>query len=72
MLIVDPNERFTVDECMVHPWMTESPSGVLPTPSRRGSHAEGHEMPRRGMERERTLLSTINAVNLNEVFQGFD
>ncbi|GAW22554.1 hypothetical protein ANO14919_120940 [Xylariales sp. No.14919] len=72
MLVVDPVKRFTVGQCMAHPWMTESYSGVLPTPSRRGSRAEGHEALRRGMARERTLLSTINDLDLKDVFDGFD
>lgn len=72
MLVVNPDKRFTVDQCIAHPWMTGSLSDVLPTPSRRGSRAEGHEVPRQGIVRERTLLSTINDVNRNEVFRGFD
>ncbi|KAF2963129.1 hypothetical protein GQX73_g10441 [Xylaria multiplex] len=72
MLVVDPSKRFTIDQCMAHPWMTERISGALPTPSRRGSRAEGHGVPRRGAVRERTLLSTINNVDLDEAFRDFD
>ncbi|TGJ84183.1 hypothetical protein E0Z10_g4569 [Xylaria hypoxylon] len=72
MLVVDPGSRFTVDQCIAHPWMIGSPSGVPPTPSRRGSRVEGHEVPRRGIVRERTLLSAMNSIDLDSTFCGFD
>ncbi|MBE3048630.1 protein kinase [Candidatus Bathyarchaeota archaeon] len=27
MLVVDPEQRFTIDQCMAHPWMTQTFSG---------------------------------------------
>ncbi|KAI1110423.1 hypothetical protein F5Y14DRAFT_362482 [Nemania sp. NC0429] len=72
MIVVDPDKRFTVDQCIAHPWMTESPPSALSHPSRRGSRAEGHEVPRRGVVRERTLLSSMNNVDMSEMFRDFD
>lgn len=45
MLVVNPRERFTVKQCLSHPWMTEGSSDVEARP--------------RAPERKRTLLGTL-------------
>ncbi|KAF7537784.1 hypothetical protein G7054_g3489 [Neopestalotiopsis clavispora] len=72
MLVVDPEKRFTIDECLDHPWVTQKMPDELLPPSRRGSRVEGLDVPRHGIGRERTMLSTINDINIDDAFRDFD
>ncbi len=63
MLVVNPEKRFTVDQCLRHPWMTggtpnanDSTDGLVPS-------LAGLEVGRRGVVRERTLLSSVKALH---------
>ncbi|KAI1826110.1 kinase-like domain-containing protein [Xylaria intraflava] len=71
MLVVMPHNRYTIEQCMVHPWMTQSQPVVLLDPSRRSSRVEGQSVPL-VTRRERTLLSTINNVGPDEGFSEFE
>ena len=64
MLIVDPEKRFTVDQCLAHPWMQHNTPGVNDSTNGLVHGLAGLEMTRRGVVRERTLLSSINTVQV--------
>lgn len=67
MLVVDPNKRITIDECLEHPWLTQSTPG--PNDSTDGlTGALGKlDFAKRKVKRERTLLSDMNEVKINKV-----
>ncbi len=66
MLVVDPNRRFTVDQCLAHPWLTQKPLGLNDSTNGLVSGLAGLEMSRRAPFRERTLLSSINTVHVTD------
>ncbi len=71
MLVVDPEKRFTIDQCLTHPWMTANAPSVNDSTNGLVSGVAGLEMTRRGAVRERTLLSSINTVQVtNRVPMG--
>ncbi|KAK0618231.1 CAMK/RAD53 protein kinase [Bombardia bombarda] len=73
MLIVDSEKRFTIDQCLAHPWMTMNTPGVNDSTNGLVSGLAGLEVNRRGVARERTLLSSINTVQIaNRVPMGDD
>jgi serine/threonine-protein kinase Chk2 len=73
MLVVPPEKRFTVDQCLAHPWLTAKIPGVNDSTDGLVGAVAGLEMGRRGVVRERTLLSSINTVQItNRVPQGDD
>lgn len=73
MLVVDPEKRFTVDQCLKHPWMTASTPRVEDSTDGLVGGVAGLEVSRRGVARERTLLSSINTVQVtNRVAMGDD
>lgn len=67
MLTTDPEKRYTVDECLDHPWVTQKTSN--PADSTDGlTGAMGQlDFSRRKMARERTMLSEINNVKISRV-----
>lgn len=67
MLVVDPEKRFTVDQCLAHPWMTASTPGVNDSTDGLVGGIAGLGMDRRGVMRERTLLASINEVQVSRV-----
>lgn len=67
MLVVDPTKRFTVDQCLEHPWMTAKGPGVNDSTGGLVGGIAGLEVNRRGVARERTLLSSINSVQVTRV-----
>ncbi|KAK3329027.1 CAMK/RAD53 protein kinase [Apodospora peruviana] len=73
MLIVDPERRFTIDQCLAHQWMQQSAPGVADSTNGLVNGLAGLEVNRRGVVRERTLLSSINTVQMtNRVPMGKD
>lgn len=75
MLEVDVQKRFTVDECLEHPWVTLR----LPNPAASIDSTDGItgamgnlDFAKRKVARERTLLSTINDVKLARVVEIAD
>lgn len=60
MLVVDPDKRFTIDQCLAHPWLTQKTPGVNDSTNGLVSGLAGLEMSRRGVTRERTLLADMN------------
>ncbi|KAJ4297212.1 serine/threonine protein kinase [Collariella sp. IMI 366227] len=72
MLMTDPEKRFTVDQCLAHPWITDKPPGVNDSTNGLVSGLAGLEMTRRGVFRERTLLSSINTMPALPPKDGMD
>ncbi|KAJ2979145.1 hypothetical protein NUW58_g7275 [Xylaria curta] len=64
MLVVEPGKRFTVDECLRHPWLTQKMPAVADSTNGLVDGIGGLDMNRRGVVRERTLLSSINSVHV--------
>jgi serine/threonine-protein kinase Chk2 len=64
MLVVDPERRFTIDQCLNHPWITQSMPGVNDSTGGLVGGIAGLDVNRRGITRERTLLSSINTVQV--------
>ncbi|OAA61199.1 serine/threonine-protein kinase chk2 [Niveomyces insectorum RCEF 264] len=71
MLVVDPARRYTVEQCLAHPWMTASAPNVADSTDGLVGGVAGLAVHRRGaMTRERTLLSTVNRVEITKVTGG--
>lgn len=64
MLIVDPEKRFTIDQCLEHPWLTHSTPNVNDSTGGLVGGIAGLEVNRRAPPRERTLLSSLNSVEV--------
>ncbi|KAF4449979.1 CAMK/RAD53 protein kinase [Fusarium austroafricanum] len=64
MLIVDPEKRFTIDQCLQHPWLTQSTPGVNDSTGGLVGGIAGLEVNRRAPARERTLLASLNTVQV--------
>ncbi|KAI9800625.1 MAG: hypothetical protein M1833_003283 [Piccolia ochrophora] len=67
MLTVDVDERYTIDDCLRHPWITEQFVGLNDSTDGLTGAMGQLDFSRRKVERERTLLSSINDVRLAEV-----
>lgn len=69
MLTVDVTKRITVDECLEHPWITgKYPSVSDSTDGLTGAMSQ-LDFSKRKVERERTLLSSINNVEVSEIVE---
>ncbi|KAM0332506.1 hypothetical protein ACHAQA_002789 [Verticillium albo-atrum] len=64
MLVVNPERRFTIDQCLSHPWLTQGTPGVNDSTDGLVGGIRGLEVHRRGVVRERTLLSSLNTVEV--------
>lgn len=67
MLVVDPEKRATVDECLSHPWMSVENPGVNDSTGGLVGGVAGLDVSRRGPVRERTLLASINSVQVTKI-----
>lgn len=70
MLVVEPERRFTVDQCLQHPWLTEKLPAVADSTDGLVDGIGSLDMHRRGVLRERTLLSSLNSVHTRKVPPG--
>jgi serine/threonine-protein kinase Chk2 len=69
MLTVDVEKRFTIEDCLDHPWTTQgTPNPNDSTDGLVGGLA-GLDFSKRKMARERTLLSSINDVKITRVIE---
>ncbi|KAK2591829.1 serine/threonine protein kinase [Conoideocrella luteorostrata] len=64
MLVVDPERRYTVDQCLSHPWLTQNTPGVNDSTGGLVGGLAGLEVNRRAPVRERTLLAKLNSVQV--------
>jgi serine/threonine-protein kinase CHEK2 len=69
MLVVEPEKRYTVDQCLTHPWITQKGPGVNDSTDGLVAGIGGLEMHRRGVVRERTLLASCNTVSVAETHE---
>ncbi|KAG6011561.1 hypothetical protein E4U54_008025 [Claviceps lovelessii] len=67
MLVVNPERRFTIDQCLTHPWITESVPDVNDSTGGLVGGVAGLEVNRRGAVRERTLLATAYTVKVDTI-----
>ncbi|MCJ1288921.1 hypothetical protein MMC34_000452 [Xylographa carneopallida] len=67
MLVVDPDKRYSIDECLEHPWITQKvPNPADSTDGLTGAMGQ-LDFSKRKLARERTLLSSINDVKISKV-----
>lgn len=64
MLIVDSEKRFTIDQCLAHPWLNQATPSVNDSTGGLVGGIAGLEVNRRAPARERTLLSSLNTVQV--------
>ncbi|EEY18475.1 forkhead-associated domain-containing protein kinase [Verticillium alfalfae VaMs.102] len=64
MLVVNVERRFTIDQCLSHPWLTHGTPAVNDSTDGLVGGIRGLEVHRRGVVRERTLLSSLNSVEV--------
>ncbi|MCJ1306415.1 hypothetical protein MMC25_000057 [Agyrium rufum] len=69
MLTVDVNQRITIDECLEHPWLTQKL--LKPSDSTDGltGALDNLDFSKRKIQRQRTLLSSINDVKVTKVIE---
>jgi serine/threonine-protein kinase Chk2 len=69
MLTVDVEKRYTIDDCLEHPWTTERT--LNPNDSTDGlvGGIANLDFSKRKIARERTLLSSINEVKVTRVIE---
>ncbi|KAJ5157581.1 DNA damage response protein kinase DUN1 [Penicillium canariense] len=70
MLTVDVEKRITVDECLEHPWLTEKYPSVNDSTDGLTGALDKLDFSKRKIERERTMLSSINDVHFSEHVDG--
>lgn len=72
MLTVDVGKRYTVDECLEHPWVTQE--YINPADSTDGltGAMDQLDFSKRKLQRERTLLSSINDIKVSKVIDTQD
>lgn len=70
MLIVDPERRFTIDQCLKHPWLVSGAPAVNDSTGGLVGGIEGLEVNRRAPVRERTLLASLNSVSITAQLDG--
>jgi serine/threonine-protein kinase CHEK2 len=64
MLVVDADRRYTIDQCLNHPWLTSNGPGVNDSTGGLVGGIADLEVNRRAPARERTLLSSLNSVQV--------
>ena len=71
MLTVDIDRRITIDECLEHPWVLNA-GYINPADSTDGLVGELGKLDfsKRKIQRERTLLSSINNVKISKVIDA--
>ena len=67
MLTVDVEKRITVEECLEHPWTTQSKLSLTDSTDGLTGALSNLDFTRRKVQRERTLLSSINDVRVEKV-----
>ena len=70
MLTVEVEKRITIDECLEHPWITQKTVGLNDSTDGLTGAMDQLDFSKRKMERERTLLSSMNDVKVNKVLNA--
>ncbi|KAK7421941.1 serine/threonine protein kinase [Neonectria punicea] len=61
---LDSEKRFTIDQCLAHPWLNQAMPSVNDSTGGLVGGIAGLEVNRRAPARERTLLSSLNSVQV--------
>ena len=70
MLTVDVNKRISIDECLEHPWVTQREFTSLQDSTDGLTGAMGQlDFSKRKVQRERTLLSSINDIKVSQIVE---
>ena len=69
MLVVDPEKRATIDECLEHPWLTQKVPSLTDSTDGLTGAMGSLDFSKRKVARERTLLSSINNVTVDRVIK---
>ncbi|KAF2199812.1 Pkinase-domain-containing protein [Delitschia confertaspora ATCC 74209] len=72
MLVVDVDKRITIDECLQHPWTTNSEINPADSTDGLTGAIAGLDFTRRKVTRERTLLAAINDIKVSRVIDGHE
>jgi serine/threonine-protein kinase Chk2 len=67
MLTVDVEKRYTIDDCLEHPWTTQKPINTTDSTDGLVGGIANLDFSKRKMARERTLLSSLNDVKISKV-----
>lgn len=67
MLVTDPEVRATIDECLEHPWLTNKRVSLTDSTDGLTSAIHNLDFSKRKMARERTLLSSLNEVEVKTI-----
>lgn len=70
MLVVDPDRRFTIDQCLAHPWLNQAATNPNDSTGGLVGGIASLDVQRRGPVRERTLLSNLNPVQVAATVNG--
>jgi serine/threonine-protein kinase Chk2 len=69
MLTVDVEKRYTIDDCLEHPWTTQKTLNVSDSTDGLVGGIANLDFSKRKVARERTLLSSINDVKITRVIE---
>jgi serine/threonine-protein kinase Chk2 len=69
MIEVDADKRITVDEALQHPWITQNVMSLTDSTDGLTGALAGMEFSQRRVQRERTLLASINDVKIERIVQ---
>lgn len=69
MLLVDPEKRATIEECLEHPWLTQRMPSLTDSTDGLTGAMGSLDFSKRKVARERTLLSSLNEVVVEQVVQ---
>lgn len=67
MLTVDVNKRYTIDDCLEHPWTNQKSLNLNDSTDGLVGGLAGLDFSKRKVARERTLLSSINDIKITRV-----
>jgi serine/threonine-protein kinase Chk2 len=70
MLTVDVEQRITIDQCLEHPWTTQDKISVTDSTDGLTGAISKLDFSKRKIQRERTMLSSINDVKVSRVIKG--
>ncbi|CZT42784.1 related to serine/threonine-protein kinase Chk2 [Rhynchosporium secalis] len=69
MLTVDVEKRYTIDDCLEHPWTTKKSLNLNDSTDGLVGGIAGLDFSKRKLARERTLLSSINDIKITKVIE---
>ncbi|KAH5388696.1 hypothetical protein HBI33_045350 [Parastagonospora nodorum] len=70
MLTVEVDKRISIDECLEHPWTTKDTISLTDSTDGLTGAISKLDFSKRKLQRERTLLSDINDIQVSRVIKG--